>query len=83
VQAASIANNCLMWVQCLCVCSSNAHAWLSALTLLNRKWLIMKSDSSRLSPAEYFPLWELHQLNRESYLTISVKSLLIFHKGTG
>jgi len=68
---------------CLCVCSSNAHAGLSTLTLVNHEWLIKKSDSGRLSPAEFFPLWELHQLNRESYLTISVKSLLIFHKGTG
>jgi len=43
-----------------------------ALTPHNQRWPVMKSDSGRLSPAEYFPLWELHQLNRESYLTISV-----------
>jgi len=32
-QTVAIADNCLIWVLCLCVCSSNAHAWLSALTL--------------------------------------------------
>jgi len=40
----------------------------------------MKSNPGRLSPAEYFPLWELHQLNREKYLKFSVELLLIFHK---
>jgi len=38
-----------------------------ALTPVNHRWLITESDPDRLSPAEYFPLWELRQLNKGKY----------------
>jgi len=66
---------------CVCV-QATRNARLTALTLVGRKWLIKKSNPDRLSPAEYFPLWELRQLNREEYRKISVELLLIFHKRT-
>jgi len=45
-----IADSLLTWVLCLCVCSSNARARSPTLTLHDRWWPTMKSDSAGYPP---------------------------------